>query len=231
MPWAGKPGAVFYFNVVVVDIKLINVDISDMKKEKSTRPYHMTRRARQAAATEKKIFAAAFSLWKELPYHKITLEKVADRAGVAVRTILRKYGSKDGLIEACLENDVGVDSRAVREKAPVGDLQGILVVLLADYEEIGAASLNMLRIEEEHPVAKKMLETARSYHREWCARVFLPYLPLPDDEGYERKLLSLVAATEFYLWKLLRIDLGKTYAETYAVFATNLQALIDSFTK
>lgn len=201
-----------------------------MKKGEGTRAYNMTKRARQVAATEKRIFEAAFSLWKELPYQEITLDKVAARAGVTVRTILRKYGSRDGLIEACLENDAGIDSRAIRQRAPIGDLHGILDVLLTDYEEVGEASINMLRIEEAHPVAKKMLETARSYHRDWCARVFAPYLPSPGEQTYEQRLLSFVAATEFYLWKLLRKDLGKTYEETKEVFTTNLQALIDSFT-
>ena len=53
------------------------------------RRYAMTSRAAKADATKAGIRLAAIALYRERPVEDFTLEQVAERAGVAVRTILR----------------------------------------------------------------------------------------------------------------------------------------------
>jgi AcrR family transcriptional regulator len=216
------------FHVNTIDINKFYVYLYDMELQKSKRPYRMSGRAQQVARNEQQILEAAVSLWKELSINEITLEKVAERAGVTVRTILRKYGSKEGLIEACAASDAP-QIRKTRSKAPKGDVVAALKILLDNYEENGDASIRTLAVEGELPIAHKILNRARAYHRDWCAHVFEPYLPPLNTPEYEIRLLAFITATEFYLWKLLRRDLHKSYDETFAVFQSLSEGLIQKF--
>lgn len=187
----------------------------------------MTARADQVARNEQNILDAMVALWLELPIHEITLELVAEKAGVTVRTILRKYGSKEGLIEACLDNDA-VDANRTRQVSRPGDVPAILQALLAEYEAMGPAVIRTIAVEEQFPAAAKILEKGRLEHRAWCARVFEPYLPDPASDGYELKLSAFITATEIYLWKLLRKDMGKSYEETLQVFQMLIEGIIST---
>ena len=185
-------------------------------KSEGTRTYTMTSRARAVAHNEKRILDAAVALWQSLPFREITLEAIAERSGITTRTILRKYGSKEGLFEAILETQVP-SIEAVRDTAPVGDIRGALVILLDNYETYGDANIRTLAVEDELDIARKILERGRSYHRNWCTRVFAPYLPAPADSAYELRLLAYMTATDVYLWKLLRRDLKNSLEETLQV--------------
>lgn len=193
-----------------------------MKSEKAARPYNMKTRAKAAARTEQRILDATVALWRQLPIHEITLEAVAGRAGVNVRTVLRKFGSKEGLYEACIEQDAA-KMMAKRDQATAGDVPAALRILLEDYETYGDANIRTLAVEEELVVARRILEAGRRYHRQWCSRVFAPWLPEPAATTYEPRLLAFIAATDVYLWKLLRRDLKCSMDET----RETMQQLVD----
>ena len=185
----------------------------------------MKARADQVAANDQKILDAAAELWLKLPLSEVTLEKVAEQSGFSIRTLLRKFGSREGLMEACVEQDAG-DFLKKRREAPVGDPEGILDSLLSEYEQMGDAVIRALMAEEELPVAKKLLETGRNFHKEWCATVFAPFLPSNSAEDYEERLHAFMAATEIYLWKMLRRDHNRSYEQTFQVFQQLLEGLI-----
>lgn len=206
----------------------INIYISDMNMNLEKRKYKMTSRAEKVSQNDQKIMKSIVELWEELPINDITLEKVASKSGVTVRTILRKFGSKEGLIEACVENDAA-GRRSSREFAVPGDYKQALKILLDDYERLGDASIRTLALEEELPIAGKILEKGRVSHREWCKKVFAPYLPDAGSPEFDRSLLAFIAATEFYLWKLLRRDLKKSYKETFEVYLALLEGLIQKY--
>jgi hypothetical protein len=84
-----------------------------------------------------------------------------------------------------------------------------------------------LAIEQELPIAKKILDNGREYHREWCRKVFGPFLPARETPDYEIQLLSFITATEFYLWKLLRRDLNKSQETTSVIFTSLIEGLIN----
>lgn len=189
------------------------------------RSYTMSIRAERMAANERSIIVAIVELWMELPYHEITLDRVAERAGVTVRTILRKYGSKEGLIEACLENEeVSVDSGRIAP-AP-GNIRAILDILCAEYEAMYPAVMRTIAAVEQFPAADKILERGRNYHREWCALAFSPFLASPGTEAFEAKLTAFITATEIYLWKLLRKDMGKSVEEAKEVLRLLVEGII-----
>jgi hypothetical protein len=98
-------------------------------------------------------------------------------------------------------------------------VEGALGILLAHYERDGDAVLRTLALEERSDAAGAVASAGRAAHRAWCARVFAPYLPDADAV----RLDAFVAATDVYLWKLLRRDLGRSADETRRA----LRALLD----
>ena len=196
-----------------------------MKFDSKKRKYQMTNRAMQVYDNDVKILQAMIQLWIKFPINEITLEKVAAQSGVTVRTLLRKFGSKEGLMEACIEN-TETGRRTNRESAIPGSYKEALGILLDDYEMIGDASIRTLAVEDELPIAKKILNTGRANHREWCKKIFGLDLPDLHSPEYELRLLAFITATEFYLWKLLRKDLKKSYSETFDVFEALIEGLI-----
>lgn len=196
-----------------------------MKSSSVTRKYEMTTRAEAAARTGRDILIATVELWRERALDEITLQAIADRAGVSVQTVIRHYGSKEGVVEASIEADVG-EIRLERDRATAGDIEGALEILLAHYERDGDAVLRTLRLEAKLDAAKAVSETGRKHHRAWCARVFDPFLPPPSANDYDRRLDAFVAVTDLYLWKLLRRDLGRSVKETKRTLHTLVDGLI-----
>jgi AcrR family transcriptional regulator len=188
----------------------------------------MEQRAKSSAQTAEKIILSTLQLWKEKPLNEITLESIADKSGVTIRTILRKFGSRDGLIQSCLSHDASIIIEE-RAHAPEGDIDGILHALLSNYEKMGDAGIRTIYMENELEEAKDIGEKGRKIHREWCARVFAPFLPDSGYEEYEIKLTAFITATEIYLWKLLRKDLGYDEDKTFRVFKMLVEGLVKNF--
>lgn len=197
-----------------------------MNSETATRSYRMSARAEATAETGRKIIAAVTELWREKSLDDITLQEVADRAGVTVQTVFRRFGSKEGLVEAAIASgETGVSDS--QHDLPVGDIEQALDYILAHYERDGAAVLRTLALEDKLPAAKRLAEHGRQVHRDWCARTFAPYLPAVDGDTYPVRLDAFVAATDLYLWKLIRRDLGRTTEQTRQAISTLLRALAD----
>lgn len=193
-----------------------------MKSPSPARGYRMAARAEAAARTGRDILTATAELWRERPVDEITVAAIAERAGVSVRTVLRRFGSRDGVIAACIASDAaGIVS--ARDRAPAGDVEGALRVLLAHYERDGDAVLRTLALEEKVAEARAIIEAGRAGHRAWCARVFAPHLPPAPDAAYDTRLDAFVTATDLYLWKLLRRDLHRSAEGTMEV----IRALVD----
>ncbi len=195
-----------------------------MNDSKTKRVYRMTRRAESAAQTERDIHTAANLLWREYPLHEITLESIAEQAGVSVRTVIRRFGTKEHLFEVCLKQ-ASEDVQAARQEAQPGDIHGALELLLADYEKLGATLLNALAAESQLAQAQKTLQAHRRAHRQWCAHVFGPSLPTKEDATYKTSLSALQAATDLGTWKLLRKDLRHSRKDTLAIMLRSVEAL------
>lgn len=137
----------------------------------------MLERAERVAQNDRRIMDALADLWLEIPLSELTLSMIAERSGVTVRTILRKYGSKEGLLKAGIENEAGRFTRNRMQVTP-GNLSEILNTLLEEYELMGDALIRTLTVEYEFPSTRVLLNKARTIHREWCEMAFAPYLPL-----------------------------------------------------
>ena len=72
-------------------------------KAAKKRPYQSPTRQRQADETRTRIAAAARKLLEEHGYAGMTMEAVAQKAGVAVATVYAVFGSKTGILSEILD--------------------------------------------------------------------------------------------------------------------------------
>ena len=182
-------------------------------KKGPRRSYRQTARAEAAQETARRAMQAAFSLWREKDFDEITLAEIADRAEITVQTLIRRFGSKQGLLEACLAQS-GNEVDLLRMQAPVGDVETAIAVLMEHYERDGDAVLRTLALEQRSPAAAAITRHGRAEHRAWCERVFGPHLAGSKGAARAARLDAFVAATDIYLWKLWRLDLGRSPAQT-----------------
>ena len=201
-----------------------------------TRPYDMTVRGRQAARTADRILDATRALLEERPLADVTLPAIADRAGVAVRTVLRHHGSREGCLAATAER-VGADIRARRDASPAGDVTAAVRDLIDHYEQDGPLVLRLLSQEPgDEAYARAAAAEGRTYHRAWVERCFGPLLPpapasppsTADPSERETLVDALVAATDLYVWKLLRRDLGRSREATSSTVERTVRALLEA---
>ncbi|HSV04803.1 MAG TPA: TetR/AcrR family transcriptional regulator [Phenylobacterium sp.] len=199
-----------------------------MKSAALKRPYRQTARAAAAEATRERILDAFIDRMRESWFDEIRLEEVARDAQVTVQTVIRRFGGKDGLLEAMHERS----DREIRMRRAVrpGDLQGAVRVLTEDYEAIGGLILRLLAQEDRYPAVKRLTDVGRAAHRGWIREVFAPWLQaLPAAEA-ERRLDGLVAAMDLYVWKLVRRDMRRPIAEYQALVRRLVLAVLDAGT-
>ncbi len=170
-------------------------------------------------ANTNRIVTAAVALIKKVRrVADITLDDIAREAGLTVRTVLRRFGSRDGVLEAAFAK-LGDEIQSLRQPTPLGNVARALSSLLDQYEQMGDLNIRALEEEDQLPLLHRMLERGRAYHREWLRDVFSPGLAGVAAAERERRLTALYAATDIYLWKLLRRDLKLDRAQTEDTFS------------
>jgi AcrR family transcriptional regulator len=194
-----------------------------MKIQENT--YNNTNRRLKAEETKLSIVKALGLLWTQYSINEITLDMIAEEANVTKRTILRKFGSKEGLMNESLSYDPAEIS-AERDQAKAGDIDDILNTLLSNYEHIGDAAIRTINLESELEIARRIGTKGRMQHYNWCKRVFAPFLPDSESPYFEIQLTSFIAVTEIYLWKLMRKDLKMSRKKTFSVFKNMLEGVI-----
>jgi AcrR family transcriptional regulator len=185
---------------------------------KKKRGYRMESRASSVTETRESILRATYELLLVHDYDDVTLEQVAERAGVTKQTVIRQFGSKDRLAVAVVDFQRPLEE-AGRMVEP-GDLATAVEVLVSRYETMGDANVRVLALPHRVPAIGYLLEEARKSHQGWVERVFAPYLPERKGKLRRRQVMAFYGATEVTLWKLLRRDFGLSRAETEAVLLT-----------
>jgi AcrR family transcriptional regulator len=187
-----------------------------------TRTYDMTNRSRSASRTTEHILAATEQLLASRPIDEVTLLAIAAGSGVTVQTVLRHMGSRDGCFRAVAER-VQQRVQHQREAAAPGDVPGAIAALMAHYEAEGSLVLNLLAQESRDAFAADAASRGRTYHRAWVDRCLGPRAPDRTDPTLD----ALVAATDLYVWKLLRLDLGRSAERTHAVVTRLVTAVLE----
>jgi AcrR family transcriptional regulator len=176
------------------------------------RPYRMDARARSAEETGQRILDAAVAEFWDRPSAELSLENVAVRAGVSVRTVIRRFGGKEALLAAAVQREMHRTS--VERETPVGDLEAAVRVLVAHYERIGDKVLKMLAEEHGVDALRPIADQGRRLHRDWCRAVFSPALSGLSAQDRRRRLAQCVAVCDVHTWKLLRRQQGLSRRQT-----------------
>lgn len=184
----------------------------------------MGSRAEAAEETRRRILEAVIGLHMERYYDQVSLEDIAERAGVTVQTVLRRFGNKERLIEAATEV-VSERVMSQRNEAPVDDIAGAVENLVDHYEEWGDSVLRLLAQEDRVPAFRKTTDAGRALHYEWVERTFASLLSEHTVGARERLRAGLIAVCDVYFWKLLRRDLGLSREQTELAIRETILAL------
>ena len=178
-----------------------------MARASSKRRYRMVARAVTAAETRERLLASAWRHFVERSYEQVRLADVAADAGVTVQTLHLRFGTKDELFVAAWRWAIGPEG-ARRDAAPVGDVEAAVRLIYDSYERTGDATLRLLAAEDRIAAVRRMTDAGRAWHRDWVDRTFAPLLAGWVGPKRERRLASLVVATDLLVWKLLRREMG-----------------------
>ena len=199
------------------------VNVVDMKIQ-STRPYRMQARAEAAEETANSILRAATTAFESTRFADVTLRRIADAAEVSVQTVIRRFGSKEGLFDAVVDRE-RTRVAAQREVPDGAELRRRIEILVDHYEEDGDVVLHLLSEEDRSPEIALVVAEGRRTHRTWV-ETHLPEV-LASARGAERRQLvdAAVAATDLFTWKLLRRDVGRNPMEVVEVMVRILEGL------
>ncbi len=188
----------------------------------------MTARAARAAETGERILDAAMARFSEMAFDAVTLADVAEDAGVTVQTVIRRFGGKEGLFAQLVERE---SARIGAARTPRGgdeaSIEEAVHALVGHYEADGPAILNFLKQEDRSPELAEVVATGRSVHEAWvkthCASV------LAGRRGVDgkRRLAAAIAATDLYVWKLLRLDRSMSRADVEKTMLLLLRGIGD----
>jgi AcrR family transcriptional regulator len=186
---------------------------------KTKRTYTMGARARAVEDTRTRIREALFELATTRVFPEISLEDVAQEAGVSVQTVLRHFGSRAALIESNIQ--YAIDRVESERAAPEGDVDDAIRVLVDHYELRGDTVLLMLAQEAGDEQVHRLTENGRRMHRDWVRTTFADVTADREDV-----VDLLVVATDVYTWKLLRRDRGLSRARTEQQMRTLIHAVV-----
>ncbi len=189
------------------------------------RRYAMASRAAKAEATRARIRVSAMELYCQRPIEDFTLEEVAGRAGVAVRTVLRAYPSKDELVYAALDEMAA--GGVYLKPTPPGDIKAGVSAFFDIYETVGDLVLQRLSDERRRPALKPLLDQGRENHRDGVKVIFAPQLEQRHGAARAELFNMLVVMTDVYVWKLLRRDMALTRPAAEAIVGKMIFSIIE----
>ncbi len=184
----------------------------------------MAKRNEQAAATRQRIIDAARGLISsQAP--DFTLALVAESAGTSVQTVLRAFGSKEGLIIATV---VGSLSSEYATPPPAGrSVPEVVGRVFDEFEENGDRLMWMLANEHRIDGLAAVVARGRAIHRERVEATFADRLATYGPRERRRVIAALLVATDAYVWKLLRRDLGFGRKAAEAVVVRIIEGVLD----
>ena len=186
----------------------------------------MDSRAAAAEATRERIVDAAYEQFLERWYEEVTLRDLAQRAGVALQTVVNHFGTKENVFLAVSER-FSARIAELRGEARPDDLAGAAAALVGDYEVTGDAGLRALALEERVPVVAEALAKGRRTHRAWVERTFPTLLSGLSGARRRRCLAELLTVTDVLTWKMLRRDQGLGRAQAEESIRELLEAVHD----
>jgi AcrR family transcriptional regulator len=190
------------------------------------RPYKQVARARAQERTRAALLEAASEEFYGNRWQTTSLEALAARAGVTKQTLLRHFGSKEGLLLQALARGAS-QVFDQRWDVPAGDIHAAVENLLDHYEDWGERSLRIgAWLDGGSPALAKLSRMARQVHYDWVGYVFGPWLEDLEEPARTRLRATLIALCDVHAWRLLSRDLGLARPEVRAILTSAIEAVV-----
>lgn len=184
---------------------------------KSSRAYRQEARAQATADNTQRVIDAALELFLERPFDQVTLNAVAERAGVGVQSVIRRVGTKDGLL-TMINEWIGPQVVAtLGDPATVSSSADLADRFCAHYARWGRLIERTLHQSDVSPVIAASAERGRAAHHDWVVAACADALAAVDGRARRRLTARLVAVTGVEVFQVLRRDEGLSLADTRAV--------------
>jgi AcrR family transcriptional regulator len=193
-------------------------------KSASRRDYVKVARAEGEAQTRGALLDAADEAFLAGPWERVSLEGVARAAGVSKQTLLRHFGSKDGLLMQL----VGRATDEVEEQrlsVPREDIAGAVENLLEHYEIRGGRAMRSSNLDMDGALAE-LGRRAREFHYEWVDLAFDSWLTAATPSERRRLRAALIAVCDVHSWWILTHDLELSRAEVRATLIMTITGLL-----
>ena len=189
-----------------------------------TRPYRQVARAEAQELTRDALIAAAQREFFAGRWEESSLEAIASSAGVTKQTLLRHFGSKDGLLERALS---GVTTRS----ATSGSARRVLTspgrsTTCSSTTKGGASELSDSVPPMWLAAISELGRRARRLHYDWIEHAFGSALARLGVKDRRRRRAALVALCDVHAWWLLSHDLELSRGEVRATLIDAIQSLI-----
>jgi AcrR family transcriptional regulator len=158
-------------------------------------------------------------------WQRTSLEALAARAGVTKQTLLRHFGSKDGLLLQALMRGA---SQVIGQRwsSPKGDVAGAVENLLDHYNAWGERSLRIGAWQSGPPMLAKLSQVARQVHYDWVEHAFGPCLEGLEDAARDQRRAALIALCDVHTWWLLSHELGLERAQVRATLIDAIEGVV-----
>lgn len=182
------------------------------------RQYKQVAREQAQRRTREALLEAAIDEFYADRWSKVSLAGLAARAGVTKQTLLRHFGSKEGLlIQALVRSAAQVLDE--RWNAPVGDVDGAIENLLDHYEVWGQRARQIGAWQDAPSVLAKLSQAGRQVHYQWIEFVFAPQLEGLQESDSSRLRAELIVICDVQTWWILAHDLKLVRAEVKAILS------------
>ena len=185
------------------------------------RGYVKVARADAQERTRTALIDAATRIFLDEGWESTSLQAVAAEAGVTKQTLLRHFGSKEGLAEAAFARAMD-EASAHRSQAPPGDVEGSVDNLLDHYEALGDRAVRLEAMQGGATTAD-FVQRGREFHYAWVDHAFGPFLTGHDRQ---RRRAALIALCDVHTWRLLSRHLGLSRDEVRATLLLAIRGVI-----
>ena len=190
----------------------------------ASRSYTKVARAATEERTRTALLDAAEELFFSKPWDQITLEAVARRAGSTKQTLLRHFGSKEGLLEQGYARAFEQVS-AQRMAAPTDDIEGAVDNLLDHYAQRGEKALKTSAM-DGGGLGAEIGQRGKQFHYDWVEHAFGAWLDRLDAGRRTRVHNALIVLCDVQTWAILARDRGLPRAEVRATLILAIERLL-----
>jgi AcrR family transcriptional regulator len=189
------------------------------------RQYKQVARDEAQQRTREALLEAAIDEFYADRWSKVSLAALATRAGVTKQTLLRHFGSKEGLLIGALVRSAAqvLDERW---NAPVGDVDGAIENLLEHYEAWGGRARRLGAWQDAPSVLAKLSRAGRQVHYQWIEFVFAPQFEDLQEAGSSRLRAELIVVCDVQTWWILAHDLELGRAEVKSILTSMAERAI-----